>query len=124
MPERRIAIIDPFHPRIVETIRAALHPGWALVLTEAPEEAARARALAQADAAFLMATPMPASLLAAALELRFIQKLGAGVDRIGSMRRPGRGAGTRRRCAARTASCTARRWASSASAPSAASSRG
>ncbi len=82
MPERRIAIIDPFHPRIIETIRAALHPGWELAVTEAPEEAARARALAQADAAFVMATPMPASLLTAAPGVRFIQKLGAGVDRI------------------------------------------
>ena len=35
-----------------------------------------------ADLAFVMATPMPAALLEAAGRLGFIQKLGAGVDRI------------------------------------------
>ena len=44
--------------------------------------AARAAVLRDADIAFVMAAPIPKELLAAANRLRFIQKLGAGVDRI------------------------------------------
>ncbi|WP_162300870.1 NAD(P)-dependent oxidoreductase [Alkalilacustris brevis] len=82
MTGKTIAIIDPFHPRVIETIRARLVPGWSLAVTEGPDEQQRARALSRADAAFVMATPLPASLLEQAPSLRFIQKLGAGVDRI------------------------------------------
>lgn len=82
MTHPRIAVIDPFHPRILETIRTALPEGWTLSVTEGPGEPQHAAAMADADMAFVMATPMPRSLLAAAPRLRFIQKLGAGVDRI------------------------------------------
>jgi|SRR6056297_2578120 len=77
-----LGVIDPFHPRILETIRDALPEGWRMQVTEAPTEGARAVALAQADVAFVMATPMPRSLLEQAPRLVFIQKLGAGTDRI------------------------------------------
>jgi phosphoglycerate dehydrogenase-like enzyme len=77
-----IAIIDPFHPRIIETIRAAIPKDWALSITTGPTEQERATALAKADIAFVMATKMPRSLLEHGKKLRFIQKLGAGVDSI------------------------------------------
>ncbi|MBM9592989.1 2-hydroxyacid dehydrogenase [Roseitranquillus sediminis] len=77
-----IAVIDPFHPRITETIRNALPEGWSLSVTKGPSEDERAAALAEAEVAVVMATPMPRSLLERAPRLRFIQKLGAGVDRI------------------------------------------
>lgn len=79
-----LGIIDPFHPRILDTIRAAVPEDWRLSITDAPTELARARALSDADAAFVMATPMPRSLLEQAPRLVFIQKLGAGTDRIDS----------------------------------------
>ncbi len=79
-----LGVIDPFHPRVVEAIREAAPSDWRISITEAATEDARARALAQADVAFVMATPMPRSLLERAPRLRFIQKLGAGIDRIDS----------------------------------------
>lgn len=84
MTSLTLGIIDPFHPAILDEIRRAAPEDWTLSITEAPTEAARAEALARADMAFVMATPMPRSLLEAAPKLRFIQKLGAGVDRIDS----------------------------------------
>ncbi len=77
-----LAVIDPFHPRIIDEIRAAAPPDWRVVVTQAATEEARAVALAQCDVAFVMATPMPRSLLERAPLLRFIQKLGAGIDKI------------------------------------------
>lgn len=77
-----VGIIDPFHPRIVEAIREALPADWRMVVTGEPTEDARAAALADADVAFVMATKMPRTLLSRAGKLRFIQKLGAGVDSI------------------------------------------
>lgn len=77
-----IGIIDPFHPRIIRTIRDALPADWPLVVTTGPTPQERAAALSGADVAFVMATKMPRDLLAQAPKLRFIQKLGAGVDSI------------------------------------------
>jgi phosphoglycerate dehydrogenase-like enzyme len=79
-----LGIIDPFHPRILDTISEAIPNDWRLSVTAAPTEAARAQALAPADVAFVMATPMPRSLLEQARRLVFIQKLGAGTDKIDS----------------------------------------
>lgn len=79
-----LGIIDPFHPSIIDAIRDAVPADWTLSVTTGPTEAERAQALAQADMAFVMATPMPRSLLERAPRLRFIQKLGAGTDRIDS----------------------------------------
>ena len=82
LSEPVIGVIDPFHSRIVETIRASLPEGWALRVTPDASPQAHAATLASCDMAFVMATPMPRSLLEAAPKLRFIQKMGAGVDRI------------------------------------------
>lgn len=77
-----IAIIDPFHPNILDAIRRAAPAEWTLSVTAAPTASAQAATMAEADVALVMATPMPRSLLEQAPRLRFIQKLGAGVDRI------------------------------------------
>lgn len=82
MADPTIGIIDPFHPRSLETIAAALPPSWKIAIAASQDPEDKARALAMADIAFVMAAPMPASLLGNAPRLRFIQKLGAGVDRI------------------------------------------
>lgn len=77
-----VGIIDPFHPKTVETIAAVMPADWCLSVTAGPSPQERASALSGAEVLFVMATPVPAALLAAAPKLRFIQKLGAGVDRI------------------------------------------
>src|SRR5450631_4641254 len=82
MPEITVAILDKFHPHIKAAIAAAAPANWTLLFIEESTLAARAAVLRDADMAFVMAAPMPKELLAAARRLRFIQKLGAGVDRI------------------------------------------
>jgi len=77
-----LGIIDPFHPRIVDVIRAAVPAEWTVVTTQTTSEEDRAAALASADVAFVMAAPMPGRLLRKAPRLRFIQKLGAGIENI------------------------------------------
>lgn len=77
-----VGIIDPFHPHIMEEISSRIPKDWTLSVSAGRSEEEKATALRKADIAFVMATPMPASLLQAAPKLRFIQKLGAGVDRI------------------------------------------
>jgi len=77
-----LGLIDPFHPAVVEAIRAAAPAEWRLSVATGPTEAERAAALVRADIAFVMATKMPRSLLEQAPKLRFIQKLGAGTDAI------------------------------------------
>jgi phosphoglycerate dehydrogenase-like enzyme len=82
MPEITLAILDKFHPHIKTAIAAAILANWAVLFIEENTLAARAAVLQDADIAFVMAAPMPKELLVEARRLRFIQKLGAGVDRI------------------------------------------
>jgi D-3-phosphoglycerate dehydrogenase len=75
------AIIDPFAPQIRERIEAAMPTGWMLRDGGGgPPE--REAAVADADVLFVMAAPVGGDLIGKARRLRFIQKLGAGVDRI------------------------------------------
>jgi phosphoglycerate dehydrogenase-like enzyme len=82
MPEITVAILDKFHPHIKAAITAAVPASWSVLFIDESTLAARAAALHDADIAFVMAGPIPKELLAQARRLRFIQKLGAGVDRI------------------------------------------
>src|SRR5450631_1316770 len=82
MPDVTVAVLDTFHPHIKAAIEAAVPTNWAVRFTPENSLAARAAVLRDADIAFVMAAPMPKELLAEAKRLRFIQKLGAGVDRI------------------------------------------
>jgi D-3-phosphoglycerate dehydrogenase / 2-oxoglutarate reductase len=77
-----IGIIDPFHPKSIDTIAATIPAEWRLSITRGQGAGEKAEALRDADVAFVMAAPMPALLIDAAPRLRFIQKLGAGIDRI------------------------------------------
>jgi phosphoglycerate dehydrogenase-like enzyme len=82
MNHPRIALLDPFHPAIIQTIRDLLPDGWDLSVADASDPASRAEALAGADIALIMAAKMTPDLLGQAPRLRFIQKMGAGVDNI------------------------------------------
>jgi phosphoglycerate dehydrogenase-like enzyme len=77
-----VAVLDTFHPQIVAAIKAGVPAEWTVNFTPENSLAARANVMRDADIVFVMAAPMPAELLKAASRLRFIQKLGAGVDRI------------------------------------------
>jgi phosphoglycerate dehydrogenase-like enzyme len=82
MPEFAVAILDKFHPHIKTAIAAAVPANWAVLFIDENSLAARAAVLRDADIAFVMAAPIPKELLVEAKRLCFIQKLGAGVDRI------------------------------------------
>ena len=82
MPKITLAVLDKFHPQIKKVIGAAVPADWTVRFIEENSLAARATVLRDADLAFVMAAPVPKELLAQATRLRFMQKLGAGVDRI------------------------------------------
>jgi len=82
MPEVTVAVLDTFHPQIKAAIEAAVPANWSVHFTAENTLAARATVIRDADIVFVMAAPMPKELLSEAKRLRFIQKLGAGVDRI------------------------------------------
>lgn len=82
MPEITVAILDKFHPHIKTAIEAAVPADWRTVFIDEGTLAARITAVRDADIALVMAAPIPKEVVAAAQRLRFIQKLGAGVDRI------------------------------------------
>jgi phosphoglycerate dehydrogenase-like enzyme len=82
MPKITVAVLDKFHSQIEAAIAAASPPDWTLRFIEENTQAARAAVLRDAELALVMAAPMPKELIAEAGRLRFIQKLGAGVDRI------------------------------------------
>jgi D-3-phosphoglycerate dehydrogenase len=75
------AVIDPFEPQIRMRIEVAVPPQWTVQFGHrSPAE--RDAAMADADVLFVMAAPVDGGLIASAKRLRFIQKLGAGVDRV------------------------------------------
>jgi len=77
-----LAVLDVFHPQIKAAIAAAIPKEWTVHFLEENSFPARAKLIRDADVVFVMAAPMPKELLAEARRLRFIQKLGAGLDRI------------------------------------------
>jgi len=82
MSDITVAVLDKFHPHIKSAIAAAVPKDWRTLFVEEGTLAARTAVIRDADIVFVMAAPMPKELIVAAQRLRFIQKLGAGVDRI------------------------------------------
>jgi phosphoglycerate dehydrogenase-like enzyme len=77
-----VAVLDTFHPQIKAAIERAIPSDWTARFVEENSQGSRATLIRDADIVFVMAAPMPKELLAQARRLRFIQKLGAGLDRI------------------------------------------
>ncbi|MDC3058594.1 2-hydroxyacid dehydrogenase [Litorivicinus sp.] len=77
-----VGCIDPFEYKILQIIRDHLPDGWQLVQAQGESISDKFRALAEAEVCFLMAAPLPKEMIEAAPKLCFIQKLGAGLDRI------------------------------------------
>jgi phosphoglycerate dehydrogenase-like enzyme len=77
-----VAFLDRFHPEIYSAIERALPQGWIGRFAGSPESSDQAAVVSEADLLFVMAAPVTAQILSAAPRLRFIQKLGAGFDKI------------------------------------------
>jgi D-3-phosphoglycerate dehydrogenase / 2-oxoglutarate reductase len=82
MPNLQVAFLDRYHPNICDTIRRGLPSDWAPHFAESRELKDQTSAVIDAELLFVMAAPVTPEILSAANKLRFIQKLGAGVDRI------------------------------------------
>ena len=77
-----VAFLDRFHPEIYSAIKRALPEGWEYAFAKSNESGDQVAAVSGADLLFVMAAPVTGEILSAATRLRFIQKLGAGVDKI------------------------------------------
>lgn len=78
----RLAFLDAVDPRIRDEIGSLLPPGWQLSCALSNSRQDRHAAAADADVAMIIGTGIDADLLADAPNLRFVQKLGAGVDNV------------------------------------------
>lgn len=76
-----IAVIDPFPQNLNPVIRSVGRPGWELVLAS-EADGPLTEVVREADVLWAGATATTAALLAAGPKLRFLQKLGAGVDNV------------------------------------------
>lgn len=82
MTTHTVAVIDDFHPNSMQTIKNGLPSDWRIEIANAHDPADVKRVLGQADVLFIMGKGMSAAMLEQAPRLKFIQKLGAGVDNI------------------------------------------
>jgi D-3-phosphoglycerate dehydrogenase len=82
MPGVTVAVLDTFHPQIKAAIEAAVPTEWTVRFVRENSFEARLTLIRDADIVFVMAAPISKEMLAEARRLRFIQKLGVGVDRI------------------------------------------
>uniref|UniRef100_UPI0040472E89 2-hydroxyacid dehydrogenase n=1 Tax=Orrella sp. TaxID=1921583 RepID=UPI0040472E89 len=77
-----VAVIDDFQQKSLDTIAQCLPKDWVLRITASNSAGDVQSAMAQADIIFLMGKAVTAPMVQASQKLRFIQKLGAGVDNI------------------------------------------
>lgn len=77
-----IAIIDAFHAGSLDTIKRCLPSDWKLQIASSTSFSDAVKVMADADVLFVMGSAVPATLIDQAPRLKFIQKLGAGVDNI------------------------------------------
>jgi len=77
-----VAVIDDFQQKSLDTIAQCLPKDWTLRVTASNSAGDMQTAMAEADIIFLMGKAVTAPMVQASRKLRFIQKLGAGVDNI------------------------------------------
>lgn len=78
----KVSFLDPLHENIEAAVRRHAPDDWSLTFANSREHDAQLQCIASADAALLIGMPVPASLIDASPNLRFVQKLGIGVDKI------------------------------------------
>jgi len=79
---RRIVYLDVATPALRASVEALVPPGFHLTFADAETEEEKVAAVANADYVLLWAATMPASIIDAAKDVRLIQKVGEGTDRI------------------------------------------
>ena len=77
-----LAFLDAVDPKIQAEIDRLLPPDWQLSCTRSNLPEDREAAAVEADVAMIIGTGIDAALLRTAPRLRFVQKLGAGVDNV------------------------------------------
>ena len=77
-----VAVIDEFHANSLQTIKDGLPADWTLRITDSQSQSDIENAVSEADILFVMGRGVSADLMSKAPGLKFIQKLGAGVDNI------------------------------------------
>ena len=77
-----LAIIDCFEPSIIEKIQSAIPDKWRCLPISKNSKEARLNVLGNANIALVMGAKLDDQLLKLAPKLKFIQKMGAGVDNI------------------------------------------
>ena len=77
-----VAIIERFEPSIIEKIQSVMPDKWRCLAISEDTKEARLNVLGNANIALLMGAKLDDRLLKLAPKLKFIQKMGAGVDNI------------------------------------------
>jgi D-3-phosphoglycerate dehydrogenase len=77
-----VGFLDQVHAASRDIILSALPQGWTITFAADKTREAQSEALSKADVAFVIAAPVTADLIGSAPHLKFIQKLGAGIDRV------------------------------------------
>ena len=77
-----VAIIERFEPSIIEKIQSVMPDKWRCLTISEDTKEARLNVLGNANIALLMGAKLDDRLLKLAPKLKFIQKMGAGVDNI------------------------------------------
>ena len=77
-----VAIIDRFEPSIIKKIQSVMPDKWRYLAISEDTKEARLKVLGNANIALLMGAKLDDRLLKLAPKLKFIQKMGAGVDNI------------------------------------------
>jgi phosphoglycerate dehydrogenase-like enzyme len=78
----RAAFLEAAHPQIKLLVESCIPGAWRMTFAASRSEADRREAAKGAEVAFIIGTGIDRELLAAAPHLRFVQKLGAGIDKI------------------------------------------
>ena len=77
-----VAIIDRFEPSIIEKIESVMPNKWRCLAISEDTREARLKVLGNANITLLMGAKLDDRLLKLAPKLKFIQKMGAGVDNL------------------------------------------
>ena len=82
MKTHTVAVVDKFHQPSLDTIARCLPKEWKLKISNSTDLADMQSVIHDADVLFVMGVKIDDQFIKAAPKLRFIQKLGAGVDHI------------------------------------------
>jgi D-3-phosphoglycerate dehydrogenase len=82
MPGVHVAVLDQFHPAIMDAIKEGLPADWTVAFARNREIGEMTETARNADVILIVGAPVPTPVVMGANRLRIVQKLGAGVDNI------------------------------------------